>query len=226
MTSQVTTKQNSTIKQYYTGALARVLAQTRLTSCFIGVWTRYIGFLVVHHRPVLQVTSGQAFLWLLYEFGRVLHLNPRLRLLRCLYRGLTLLVRRFMIAALPMTCMLLLVQRHGRVTDERVPAVRPGAVEMPIDAIAVTARQPTVHHPVEEGKSRKYVDVIVEVFAVHQQLVGPIGGEVTPRLGAMVMSRGSKNASRIGASVRIIGREPFGLAEAIRRRDAALPILG
>lgn len=63
---------------------------------------------------------------------------------------------------------LFLVHRHGRVSDERVAAVRPGAMEMAINAITVTTDQPAIYHLIEEGEAGRYVDVIVEVFAVHQ----------------------------------------------------------
>lgn len=88
--------------------------------------------------------------------------------------GLTLLVgRRFddvrpTVVTTVAIAVLFLVHRHGRVSDERVAAVRPGAMEMAINAITVTTDQPAIYHLIEEGEAWRYVDVIVKVFAVHQ----------------------------------------------------------
>lgn len=116
-----------------------------------------------------------------------------------------------------MTGMLLLVQHHRRVPHERVAAVRSGTVEVPIDAIAVATRQPTVDHFIVEGETWRYVDVVVKVLTVHEQLVRSIGGEMATRLQAVVVSGRPKDAGSIRTPFRIVRGESFGLAQTVRR---------
>jgi len=52
-------------------------------------------------------------------------------------------------------------------------------MEMPINAITVTASQSTVDHLVIEGKAWRYVDIVMKIFTMHEQLVWSIGGKMT-----------------------------------------------
>lgn len=181
----------------YRGALVvRVHGRFELTGSLAGVRTLYLRFFLLDHRSVLRVRDGyvRVVFGFLDQFRGILHLNPRLRFLHDrLHLNVRLVVRRRFLAArrIDVTGVLFLVHRHGRVSDERVAAVRSGTVKMPINAITVTTGQSTIYHLIEEGKAGRYVDVIVKVFAVHQQLIGSIGREVTPWLGTMMMPAGT-----------------------------------
>lgn len=111
---------------------------TRLTGGLAVIGIRELGFFILDYRPVLLIARGQTLVWLFDKFGRIFHLDPRFRLLdQRLRLRLTLLIARLLTAGFDMTGVLFLVQRHRRVPDERVAAVRSGTVEVPINAIAV-----------------------------------------------------------------------------------------
>ena len=201
-------------------------SKVTLTGGLVNIWAVDLRFLLVDHRSALHL-ARQTLLGLLDQLSRILHLNPRLRFLNHrLNLRLTFLIRRTFSLFVVTAAVLFLVHRHGRVSNERVAAVRPGTVKMPINAITVATNQPAVDHLVEERKTRWYVDVIVKVFAVHQQLIGPVGGEVTPKLRAMMVSRRPEGASRIWTPIGIVRGETFRFAKAVRRRDTALPLFG
>lgn len=169
------------------------------------------------------------------ELRGVLHLNPRLlrrRVADCLGVRFLAAPGRFARAVAsrigdPESAVLLLVESHSRVSHERVAAARSCAMEVSVDPIAVASGKSAIDHFVEEREAHGYVDIVVKIFAVHQQLIGPVGGEVTARLGAVVMPRRSDHASRIRTAVHAEGRESLGLAEeTVSRRETALPLVG
>lgn len=144
-------------------------------------------------------------------------MDPGLRLLdQRLRLRLALLTAQLLSAGLAVTGVLLLVQSHRRVPDERIAAVRSSAVEVSIHAVAVAAGQPAVDHLVVEGETRGYINVVVEVLAVHQQLIRSIGGEMTARLRAVMMLGQSEGACRVWASFRIVRGESIRLSQTIR----------
>lgn len=98
-------------------------------------------------------------------------------------------------------------------------------MKVPINAIAMAANESTIDHLVVESEARRYVDVVVKVLAVHEQLIRSIGKEMASWLRAMMMPDRSKDAGYVRASLRIVGGESFGLAQTIRRRYATLSIL-
>lgn len=159
-----------------------------LTGGLAAIGTRKLGFFILDQRPAILIDRHQVVVGLLDQLGGILHLDSGLRFLNQRLRlRLAFLRVRLLSAGFRVTGMLLLVQRHHRVPHERVSAVRSRAVEVPIDAIAVAAVQPAVDHLVVEREARRDVDVVVEVLAVHEQLVRSVGGEVASRLRAMMM---------------------------------------
>lgn len=162
----------------------RVPSSLILTGGFAAVGTREFGFFVLDYRPALLISCRQTLVRLLDQLRRILHLDSRFRFLdQRLKLRLTFLIVRLLIAGLDVTGGVLpFVQCHCRVSNERVSAIRSGTMKMPINTIAVTASQSTINHLVIEGEARRYVDIVVEILTMHEQLVWPIGGEMTPQL--------------------------------------------
>jgi len=160
-----------------------------LTGGLATVGTCKFRFLVLDYRPAFLINCRQTLVRLLDQFGRILHLNSRFRLLdQQLKLRLTFLIVRLLIAGFGVAGgVLLLVQCHCRVSNKRVSAIRSGTMEMPINAIAVTASQSTIDHLVIEGKARRDVDIVMEILTMHKQLIWPIGGEMASQLRTMMV---------------------------------------
>lgn len=60
-------------------------------------------------------------------------------------------------------------------------------MKVPINAITVAADQTAIDHLIVESEAGRYVDVVMKILAVHEQLIRPIGKEMTSRLRAMMM---------------------------------------
>lgn len=95
--------------------------------------------------------------------------------------------------------MFLVVDGHRGVLHERVVAVGPRAVEMPIDFVARAVRQSAVDVTIVELESVQDVDVVVEVLAVHDQDVFFVGNIETPVLVAVEVDASEVRAKTVGA---------------------------
>lgn len=95
--------------------------------------------------------------------------------------------------------MLLVVHRHGGVLHEGIVAVRPGTVEVPVHFVAGTVREATVDVSVVELETVQDVDVVVEIFAVHNQDVFFVRHVETPVLVAVIMDVAQIRTQTVGA---------------------------